>query len=100
MEKICASNNQDLTYKLRMNQFGDLTDEEFKIRIHGHTGSCLNVPKLEHLVRSTDNTDLNNGFEAPTSVDWQASGDVTPVKNQGQCGIPYIRTCDAMRICV
>eukprot|EP01084_Bolivina_argentea_P123763 219311_1 len=41
MNQITESNDQDLTFKLRMNQFGDLTDDEFKIRIHGHKDSCL-----------------------------------------------------------
>merc|ERR1719476_1179821 len=53
MEKITASNDQDMPFKLRMNRFGDLTDEEFKIRIHGSTGSCLQVPKLESTVAPT-----------------------------------------------
>eukprot|EP01083_Nonionella_stella_P051337 136264_1 len=78
MQKIIESNDQGLTYKLRMNQFGDLTDEEFKLQIHGHTGSCLNVPKLETLITPTDN--IMDGFEASTSIDWQASGDVTLLK--------------------
>jgi len=85
MEKIIAMNDQDLTFKLRMNHFGDLTDDEFKLSIHGHKGSCLQIPKLETLVAPTENV-VDDGFVAPASVDWEASGDVTPVKNQGQCG--------------
>jgi C1A family cysteine protease len=86
MEKIIDVNDQGLSYKLRMNQFGDMTDDEFKLYIHGHKGSCLQVPPLENDVRPTDNIIREPEFQAPASVDWQASGDVTPVKNQGQCG--------------
>jgi len=83
MEKIIASNDQELSFKLRMNQFGDLTDDEFKLQIHGHKGSCLQIPKLEDVVKPTT---IVSDIAVPDSVDWEASGDVTPVKNQGQCG--------------
>jgi C1A family cysteine protease len=72
------------TYKMRMNQFGTQTWEEFQIGIHGHTGGCLKVPPLEDFIEPND--EVVDGFVAPTSVDWEAAGDVTPVKNQGQCG--------------
>jgi C1A family cysteine protease len=86
MKKITDMNDQDLSFKLRMNQFGDLTDDEFKIQIHGHKGSCLQIPTLETLVEPQDEFTMDSSIQAPTAVDWQASGDVTPVKNQGQCG--------------
>jgi C1A family cysteine protease len=83
MMKISQMNDQDLTFKLRMNQFGDLTDDEFKLQIHGHLGSCLQTPQMETLIPPDDEP---SDVPAPASVDWEASGDVTPVKNQGQCG--------------
>ena len=90
MQKIIEINDQDLTFKLWMNQFGDMTDDQFKIYIHGHKGSCLQVPPLEDQLTPTNDFGITTDKEpvqAPASVDWQASGDVTPVKNQGQCGM-------------
>jgi len=83
--KIASINDQKLSYKLRMNQFGDLTSDEFRLKVHGNKGSCLkksNKPKPKPY-----KTNAKFGTTPlPDSVDWVSQGVVTPVKNQGDCG--------------
>jgi cathepsin L len=67
------------TYTMAMNEFGDLTQEEFFGKYTGFKG-----PQNEYL-RSQNEADLSN-VEAADSIDWVAKGAVTKVKNQGQCG--------------
>lgn len=67
------------TYTMSMNEFGDLTTEEFKARYTGYKG-----PSRDYL-RSKNTADLSH-INASSSVDWVSAGAVTPVKNQGQCG--------------
>jgi len=74
------------TYTLRLNQFGDLNEDEFKLYVHGHTGSCLG-PQADRqkLLIPESSPEL----DAPASIDWtnqNGSSFVTPVKNQGSCG--------------
>jgi cathepsin L len=84
--KIASMNSQDLTFKMRLNQFGDLTMDEFRVKVHGHKGSCL--PQEGKKLRVSNSIKAAGAVPAtlPASVDWEASGDVTPVKNQGDCG--------------
>jgi len=78
VDKINRHNAQGLSWTMGVNDFADLTSTEFKDQI---IGSCvLNGRTNGNKVREFG--DVQN----PESVDWDAQGKVTPVKNQGQCG--------------
>lgn len=62
-------------FKKGTNQFTDMTQDEFKMRL-GYKAHLKTVRGAEML--STEGV--------PTSVDWRKEGAVTPVKDQGQCG--------------
>jgi len=87
--KIADYNSQDLTFKLRMNQFGDMTKDEFRQYVHGDDGACFKRSERDFIVNSGGQDiiiDDNEPVAAPSSVDWTTKGVVTPIKNQGQCG--------------
>jgi len=75
MDFIQKHNDANKGFKVAMNQFGDLTNAEFKSYFLGtpykFTGSFKTSTKQ---------------VRAPASYDWRAQGAVTPIKNQGQCG--------------
>uniref|UniRef100_A0A453F1U8 Cathepsin propeptide inhibitor domain-containing protein n=1 Tax=Aegilops tauschii subsp. strangulata TaxID=200361 RepID=A0A453F1U8_AEGTS len=84
----------NLTYTLGLNQFSDLTDDEF---LETHLG-------YRHQLRPEGNTTLaavnvskaaaprSGQFQyMPDSVDWRAQGAVTQVKNQRFCGTIFLQ---------
>eukprot|EP00483_Globobulimina_turgida_P009531 UN09550 len=73
------------SFTMRVNQFSDMTGDEFKLYIHGHSGSCMQKRSVRQRVAMRPFTPE---VDAPTSIDWTNNGGnyVTPVKNQGQCG--------------
>ncbi|KAG5222050.1 senescence-specific cysteine protease SAG [Salix suchowensis] len=77
--RIDAFNSQTgKSYKLGVNQFADLTNEEFKAsrnRFKGHMCSPQAGPFR-----------YENVSAVPSTMDWRKEGAVTPVKDQGQCG--------------
>lgn len=66
-----------MTYKLGLNQFADLTNEEFKSQYLFKTPiEQLSLTSLES---------ISNIQALPATWDWRTKGAVTPIPNEGQC---------------
>lgn len=91
VERIDAFNNgEDKGFKLAVNHFADLTDEEFQIthasgynRSMQTTSSSVNPGYYGDYGRYFRYANVQN---VPYSIDWRERGAVTPVKFQGSCG--------------
>jgi len=80
IEKIKAQNTLyakgESGFKFGVNQFSDLTTEEFVENVLGKLPEKPEMPEATKI----------EGVSAASSIDWRQRGAVTPVKNQGQCG--------------
>jgi len=81
LSKINEFNNkmrqENRSIRLEINQFGDLTSEEFK-SIYLHK---IMMPSEKYTPHQNI---LNN--DPISEIDWEKSGFLTPVKDQGNCG--------------
>lgn len=66
------------TFTLGVNQFTDMTNEEFKSYVNKYQQPTVGSFGCQPF--------SSNAANAPASVDWVAKGAVTSVKDQGQCG--------------
>merc|ERR550519_3167985 len=75
------------SYTTGINQFSDLTQEEFEA---GFLGGARPVGKsvfASASLHSSSSASLHSSSsDLPASVDWRDSGAITKVKDQGQCG--------------
>ncbi|EOX91528.1 Granulin repeat cysteine protease family protein [Theobroma cacao] len=78
------NSNNNRTYKLGLNKFADLTNQEYRSKFLGTRSD----PRRR--VMKSKNPSQRYAFRAgdslPESVDWREHGSVNPVKDQGYCG--------------
>lgn len=82
LKHIDEINKKVTSYWLGLNEFADLTHDEFKATYLGLKGD---LPRRSREVFSS-NLRYEDVNDLPKSVDWRKKGAVTDVKNQGQCG--------------
>ncbi|KAJ3708780.1 hypothetical protein LUZ61_012485 [Rhynchospora tenuis] len=81
---IDETNKKVTSYWLGLNEFADLTHEEFKEMYLGLSGVEMQIERRRN--REASRFRYADDDSVPKSVDWRKKGAVTPVKNQGQCG--------------
>ncbi|KAH7689393.1 xylem cysteine proteinase protein [Dioscorea alata] len=83
LKHINERNKQISSYFLGLNEFADMTHEEFKAKYLG-----LNRSQFPSRTRdaNTPSFKYENAVNLPKSMDWRKKGAVTSVKNQGACG--------------
>ncbi|KAL3574297.1 hypothetical protein D5086_024910 [Populus alba] len=67
-------------YKLSVNKFADLTNEELKVARKGYRRPLQTRPM------KVTSFKYENVTAVPATMDWRKKGAVTPIKDQGQCG--------------
>ena len=79
--KYIEKRNKVVNYWLGLNEFSDLSFEEFKSMYTGLE------EEVEFPSQNTEEEFIYKDIvDLPKSIDWRTKGAVTPVKNQGRCG--------------
>jgi len=82
-EHNAAADGGEHSFRLGMNKFADLTNEEYRSR---YLGVKPGGERPKRTAVRSDRYKLKEGDSLPDSIDWRAKGAVAPVKDQGSCG--------------
>lgn len=90
VKEIIEHNKHTTTYYKGVNNFTDMTHQEFRSTM----GGCYKIPQhlLDANITSSGEASTflpPSNVNVPNDVNWVRAGYVTPVKNQGQCGSCY-----------
>lgn len=77
---IDEHNAENRTYKVGLNRFADLTNDEYRTTYLG------TKPRRKLSKPRTDRYEPHVSDKLPQSVDWRKEGAVVGVKDQGSCG--------------
>eukprot|EP00249_Psilotum_nudum_P013171 c24193_g1_i1 orf=1-1041(-) len=83
LQFIDEHNKKNLDYWLDLNQFADLSHEEFRSRF---LGTKIDSATRHLRKQGKRSFKYENVTDIPQSIDWREKGAVTPVKDQGSCG--------------
>jgi cathepsin L len=78
MEKINEHNSKNYTWKMSINQWSDMSWEEF-------SNSKISRVTLKEEISTTDRR-ISRPINRPLSLDWRNFGVVGPIQNQKNCG--------------
>uniref|UniRef100_A0A0E0B6P1 Cathepsin propeptide inhibitor domain-containing protein n=1 Tax=Oryza glumipatula TaxID=40148 RepID=A0A0E0B6P1_9ORYZ len=73
---------EDMTYKLGLNKFADMTLEEFVAK---YTGTKVDAAAMARAPEAEEELELELAGDVPASWDWRQHGAVTPAREQGTC---------------
>lgn len=83
LQRIHEHNSQkDRTFDKGVNQFSDMNDEEFSLKVLMASQNC----SATHHASPVNWRAKAAGIDLPKRVDWREHGVVSEVKNQGHCG--------------
>lgn len=78
-EHNAAADRGENSFRLGLNKFADLTNEEYRSKY-------LGTRRKERVRVRSERYKVNEGESLPESVDWREKGAVAPMKDQGSCG--------------
>ncbi|EAS06454.1 papain family cysteine protease (macronuclear) [Tetrahymena thermophila SB210] len=78
--------NSNHTYSVGINQFSDITLQEYQQRILMKNSPLNELAKNKNRLLQSSPIQNSNDTQIASSIDWRKKGGVSPVKNQGECG--------------